>query len=257
MEFQAHKFQSIKTISAAYIADSSFRPNISSQCQLISTGEWVTAQVQITAHHKGYFEFRLCPWDKPSVSVATCKNWYVLHTASPEDTRWILPENGNQIYSVPIKLPDGVECNQCVLQWRYHTGNSWGCDNNGACCVGCGDQEEFYGCADISIGASSTEASSTAKTITTSSPLLSSIMSTTTTTPTTTATKTTTTVSSSEAICETNETGRKMKDCTSFYTCLGVVAYEYQCSLGTVWNQERQACDHPYNVPPDCVTKGV
>lgn len=34
----------------------------------------------------------------------------------------------------------------------YFSGNSWGCDHNGKCCVGCGKkQEEFYGCSDISI----------------------------------------------------------------------------------------------------------
>jgi len=35
------------------------------------------------------------------------------------------------------------------------TGNSYNCDDNHNCCVGCGPQEQFYGCADISISASS------------------------------------------------------------------------------------------------------
>ena len=31
-------------------------------------------------------------------------------------------------------------------------GNSWGCDRTtGDCCTGCGQQEEFYGCADVAI----------------------------------------------------------------------------------------------------------
>ena len=29
-------------------------------------------------------------------------------------------------------------------------GNSWGCATNG-CCIGCGQQEQFYNCADIGI----------------------------------------------------------------------------------------------------------
>lgn len=33
--------------------------------------------------------------------------------------------------------------------WR--TGNNWGRDSNGTTCLGCGAQEEFYGCADIAI----------------------------------------------------------------------------------------------------------
>ena len=35
-------------------------------------------------------------------------------------------------------------------------GNSWGTDENGNSCVGCGPQEEFYGCSDIAIGGAST-----------------------------------------------------------------------------------------------------
>jgi len=30
-------------------------------------------------------------------------------------------------------------------------GHSWGRDENGKSCLGCGAQEEFYGCADIAI----------------------------------------------------------------------------------------------------------
>lgn len=48
-------------------------------------------------------------------------------------------------------LPPGLTCSQCVLQWRYIAGNSWGICANGTGAVGCGDQEEFRGCADISI----------------------------------------------------------------------------------------------------------
>jgi len=28
----------------------------------------------------------------------------------------------NWIYTIPIKLPDHIECTQCILQWRYHAG---------------------------------------------------------------------------------------------------------------------------------------
>ena len=31
-------------------------------------------------------------------------------------------------------------------------GNSWGVDKNGTSCLGCGPQEQFYGCADVAIG---------------------------------------------------------------------------------------------------------
>ena len=38
------------------------------------------------------------------------------------------------------------------MKWRYHAGNSWNKDpHTGETCLGCGPQEEFYGCADITI----------------------------------------------------------------------------------------------------------
>ena len=29
-------------------------------------------------------------------------------------------------------LKDDIECDHCVLQWRYHTENGWGTDENGS-----------------------------------------------------------------------------------------------------------------------------
>lgn len=44
------------------------------------------------------------------------------------------------------------ECANCVLQWRYIAGNNWGMCPDGTGAVGCGAQEEFRACADITIG---------------------------------------------------------------------------------------------------------
>lgn len=46
----------------------------------------------------------------------------------------------------------GLECPNCVLQWRYIAGNNWGMCPDGTGAVGCGAQEEFRACADITIG---------------------------------------------------------------------------------------------------------
>lgn len=46
----------------------------------------------------------------------------------------------------------GLICGNCVLQWRYIGGNNWGDCKNGTGAVGCGPQEEFRGCSDITIG---------------------------------------------------------------------------------------------------------
>ena len=39
-----------------------------------------------------------------------------------------------------------------LFQWTYRAGNSWGTDPDGTSCVGCGNQEHFRACADITIG---------------------------------------------------------------------------------------------------------
>lgn len=46
----------------------------------------------------------------------------------------------------------GLECPNCVLQWRYIAGNNWGMCEDGTGAVGCGPQEEFRACADITVG---------------------------------------------------------------------------------------------------------
>lgn len=102
----------------------------------------------------------------------------------PNDLRTrFYPRNGNGIYAVQARLPpgkhktlfgfvldfslnsnvnfilgfffvriEGVEGGNCVLQWRYVAGNNWGVCSNGKGALGCGPQEEFRACADITIG---------------------------------------------------------------------------------------------------------
>ena len=52
--------------------------------------------------------------------------------------------------TIPLKLPDGLKCKRCVLQWWYRAGNNWGCDREG-CGLGYGNQETYANCADVSI----------------------------------------------------------------------------------------------------------
>lgn len=41
------------------------------------------------------------------------------------------PGPGNKIFDSYYKLPEGLQCAQCVLQWRYVAGNNWGTCENG------------------------------------------------------------------------------------------------------------------------------
>ncbi|KAK6168235.1 hypothetical protein SNE40_022103 [Patella caerulea] len=115
------------------------------------TGALITANVQITANHMGYFEFRLCVNnDVTKPATHECLNKHLLELGDGTGTKFYIDKKSGY-KKVPLSLPEGVVCSQCVFQWRYHVANSWGTDPNGTSCIGCGPQEEFYACADIAI----------------------------------------------------------------------------------------------------------
>jgi len=111
--------------------------------------------VELTANHKGWMEFRLCQNDFPTERMTQdCFDEHVLQLADSRVKRFIVPDqNGYQKISFRLVLPPHVRCRACVLQWKYNAGNSWGTDaGSGRGCIGCGNQEQFYGCSDIAIG---------------------------------------------------------------------------------------------------------
>lgn len=57
----------------------------------------------------------------------------------------------SKVYEMRYLLPPDLTCTQCVLQWRYIASNNWGRCDNATSRIGCGPQEEFRACADISI----------------------------------------------------------------------------------------------------------
>lgn len=114
------------------------------------TASVIEVKVQLTANHLGYFEFRLCEHNDPFTPVTQeCLDEHVLSLPDDEGSRYYIgPELGE--YTVQLQLPENVQCSQCVLQWKYNTGNSWGCEGD-SCGLGYGEQEQFYGCSDVSI----------------------------------------------------------------------------------------------------------
>ncbi|XP_067672319.1 uncharacterized protein [Haliotis asinina] len=119
-----------------------------------NVGQVIKAKVELTASHKGFFEFRLCPNNSPFRNVThECLDRYILPMAETGETKYRIESlAGNQNIEVNLKLPEGVKCSACVFQWKYNAGNSWGTDSDGTSCIGCGNQEQFYGCADVAIG---------------------------------------------------------------------------------------------------------
>ncbi|KAL5018830.1 hypothetical protein ScPMuIL_004552 [Solemya velum] len=118
-------------------------------------GEVINVTIELTANHHGWMEFRLCANDNPNRRVRQeCFDQNILRIVGTSDSRVYAPKNGQyHLISTELILPERVRCRACVLQWRYNAGNSWGVDpitKHG--CIGCGPQEQFYGCADIVIG---------------------------------------------------------------------------------------------------------
>ncbi|GFR84280.1 hypothetical protein ElyMa_005994900 [Elysia marginata] len=117
-------------------------------------GQVINATVELTANHRGFFEFRICPTDNPFKKVTHhCLRKFPLEVADTGLTRFAVPTRDSHAkITVPLRLPSDVTCRACLFQWKYTAGNSWGVSADGRQCVGCGNQEQFYGCADIAIG---------------------------------------------------------------------------------------------------------
>jgi len=119
-------------------------------------GQVVQFEVELTAYHKGFFEFRVCPQNTLSWPASqACLDQHVLVQADAGGEKYYpaTPRHGGKgdRYWMRYKLPQGLTCGLCVLQWRYRAGNSWGACSNGTQGIGCGPQEEFRACSDISI----------------------------------------------------------------------------------------------------------
>ncbi|KAF0748239.1 hypothetical protein AaE_007419 [Aphanomyces astaci] len=106
-------------------------------------GSTVDLEIQLTANHKGYFQFGLCKLSgKDDKETEEC--FKALAQPSGE-TQWQVPP-GNQVFNMKYVLPSGVTCDgdsHCVLRWHYVGWNNYGVDILG--------QEHFWNCADVYI----------------------------------------------------------------------------------------------------------
>ncbi|KAF5281669.1 hypothetical protein FQR65_LT14599 [Abscondita terminalis] len=111
-------------------------------------GSVVNVTVLLTQNHRGSFSFSLCRLVNSSLpEEEDCFRPVLFLDGSDKVT--IAPGNGNFTYQV--RLPEGITCEHCVFRWNYRTGNSWGVDEDGTSCLGCGPQETFRNCADVAI----------------------------------------------------------------------------------------------------------
>lgn len=114
-------------------------------------GDVITIKIEVTVNHGGWFEFRLCPNNNPErKATEDCLNSNLLELTTGGTQYQLSAARGTGVFPVNLKLPRTLTCNQCVLQWKWKTASNVHCQGS-TCCRGCGQQEWFYGCADISI----------------------------------------------------------------------------------------------------------
>lgn len=113
-------------------------------------GSSVLVKAMVTANHMGHFEFNICDLSSNGQETDGCFQRYPLLDISGR-RKWYLNSTAPGEYSVQLKLPDTLVCDHCVLQWTYVAGNNWGWCGDGTGRLGCGPQEHFRTCSDISI----------------------------------------------------------------------------------------------------------
>jgi len=110
-------------------------------------GQVIDVEVELTVAHLGYMEWRLCANGGESQS---CFNQNLLQRADGAGSK-LAVDHGTGWYRTQLRLPAGVTCDKCVIQWNYRAGNNWGQCEDGSYATGCGPQETFRGCSDVKI----------------------------------------------------------------------------------------------------------
>ncbi|GFY71506.1 chitin-binding type-4 domain-containing protein [Trichonephila inaurata madagascariensis] len=71
--------------------------------------------------------------------------------ADGSGNRYFLKRGIKGNLDIKLKLPNGLKCDRCVLQYHWKAANNWGICEDGKGRMGCGPQEYFRACADIRI----------------------------------------------------------------------------------------------------------
>lgn len=125
-------------------------------------GKTITVRVTLTANHLGRWSVRLCPLasTSPSAEKRQLASGCLKHLRRADGSGPFTYVPGDEsVFQVQYRLPRGVACKRCVLQWLYETGytcrppgtpDQYAGTNVGTC--GAGAQGEiFVNCADITI----------------------------------------------------------------------------------------------------------
>lgn len=116
-------------------------------------GSTIDVIVNLDTNHGGYFEFELCRRDSFNV-IETDDCFKKLQFIDGTYRKRLRNNHSDKgLMSMSLIIPDGLrDCPACILRWNYRAGNNWGVCQDGTSGSGCGPQELYRNCADISIG---------------------------------------------------------------------------------------------------------
>jgi hypothetical protein len=130
------------------------------------SGSTIGIKLSFSANHMGRMSFSIC--DLPdrhmskslerSLTTQRCFNKNVLRRADGKGVHSFLNGNEEKL-TVKYKLPRGLKCKHCVLQWNWETGNSCCpantskqyCEFGVSKCFRYTVPEQWFNCADIKI----------------------------------------------------------------------------------------------------------
>lgn len=116
-------------------------------------GSTIDVVINLDTNHGGYFEFELCRRD--SVEVQESEECFekLNFVDGTNRLRLVADHSDKGLKTMSLVIPHDLRhCPACILRWNYRAGNNWGICADGTAQTGCGPQELYRNCADISIG---------------------------------------------------------------------------------------------------------
>ena len=96
------------------------------------TGSVIGLEIDITANHKGTFQLKLCPLGpRDSEATQACLDEHPLSQVDGAEEFLITEVPHTVTLTRTARLPPGLTCARCVLQWTWRSANSWGNCANG------------------------------------------------------------------------------------------------------------------------------
>lgn len=116
-------------------------------------GSSIDLMIEIVANHGGKFRFEMCWRDNwETKETEDCFEALKLSGKEEDEVEYELDAaSGTGMNTLSVELPLNKTCEHCVFRWHWKSANNWGVCDDGSEAVGCGYQEVYRNCADISV----------------------------------------------------------------------------------------------------------